>query len=301
MKNAKKILAAVLMIAVMISVAGCDSSDYKKAAQLMADGDYAAASEAFKALGDYNDSAAQATECDYQIAKAAFDGGNYEQAVELLTALGDYQDSAELAKTAADKVLSGKIIGAWKSDEVDMTELFSAIIEASLNPDSADEILADVDFGTISMAFSLELTTTGSCYMQVDADTIEGCVDAALSAFKQGFMTWAGELYEQVAAENNMTMEQLMEAYECSTVEELFVVDNGMDIDEFMDTYFPKDQYIAAVSAVCTTGTFEVKDGSIEMTFAGETETVKYDAEADTIIMDGEELSGGDIVFKRAA
>ena len=45
MKNIKKVLAAVLMIAVMFSITGCDSSDYKKAAQLMADGDYAAAVE----------------------------------------------------------------------------------------------------------------------------------------------------------------------------------------------------------------------------------------------------------------
>ncbi len=53
MKNIKKVLAAVLMIAVMFSITGCNSSDYKKAAQMMADGDYAAASEMFKALGDY--------------------------------------------------------------------------------------------------------------------------------------------------------------------------------------------------------------------------------------------------------
>ena len=38
MKNIKKVLAAVLMIAVMFSITGCNSSDYKKAAQLMADG-----------------------------------------------------------------------------------------------------------------------------------------------------------------------------------------------------------------------------------------------------------------------
>ena len=39
MKNIKKVLAAVLMIAVMFSITGCNSSDYKKDAQLMADGD----------------------------------------------------------------------------------------------------------------------------------------------------------------------------------------------------------------------------------------------------------------------
>ena len=95
MKNIKKVLAAVLMIAVMFSITGCNSSDYKKAAQMMADGDYAAASEMFKALGDYEDSADQAKECDYQIAKAAFDAGDYENAIELLR--GEYSSRSTRA------------------------------------------------------------------------------------------------------------------------------------------------------------------------------------------------------------
>lgn len=300
MKNIKKLLVSVLMLAVMLSIAGCNSSDYKKAAQLMADGDYAAAAEMFKALGGYNDSAAQATECDYQLAKAALDGGDFEAAAEQFEALGDYEDSAELAKTAADSALNEKIIGKWKSDAVDVTELFSTIFYATLNPDSADEILENVDLGTIEMGFSLELTSSGSCYMQIDTSTVDSCVDAALTAFKSGFLKYAESLYTEIAAEYSLTLEQLMAEYNCSSVEELFVVDNGMGIDEFMDTYFPKEEYVAAVGAFSTSGTFEVKDGSIEMTFSGETDDVGYDADADTLLIPGDGLTDGDIVFSRA-
>ena len=131
MKNIKKVLAAVLMIAVMFSITGCNSSDYKKAAQLMADGDYAAASEMFKALGDYEDSADQAKECDYQIAKAAFDAGDYENAIELLTALGDYQDSADLISQATDKVLSAaaREAKAMKDDFISVEHLFLGLLD----------------------------------------------------------------------------------------------------------------------------------------------------------------------------
>ena len=134
MKNIKKVLAAVLMIAVMFSITGCNSSDYKKAAQMMADGDYAAASEMFKALGDYEDSADQAKECDYQIAKAAFDAGDYENAIELLTALGDYQDSADLISQATDKIITAKLVGNWVSDDIDVTDIFVTAFNSALNP-----------------------------------------------------------------------------------------------------------------------------------------------------------------------
>ena len=165
MKNIKKVLAAVLMIAVMFSITGCNSSDYKKAAQMMADGDYAAAS-----------SADQAKECDYQIAKAAFDAGDYENAIELLTALGDYQDSADLISQATDKIITAKLVGNWVSDDIDVTDIFVTAFNSALNPDSADAIMADVDLGTVTMILTIEVTDKGSFYLKVDGHSLDATV-----------------------------------------------------------------------------------------------------------------------------
>lgn len=301
MKNIKKILAAVLMIAVMFSITGCDSSDYKKAAQLMADGDYAAASEMFKALGDYEDSADQAKECDYQIAKAAFDSREYEKAIELFTALGDYQDSTGLISQATDKIITSKLIGNWVSDDIDVTDIFVTAFNSALNPDSADAIMADVDLGTVTMIITIEVTDNGNFYLKVDGQSLDATVDKVLAAFQVGFTKWVEDTYTELAADNGMTLDELLAYCEVDSLEALFEMNNNVSIEDFLATYFPKDQFIAIIDSVSSSGTYTVEDGVVKLAIASETETVIYDGEADTITMDGDGLSDGDVVFHRAA
>ncbi len=301
MKNIKKILAAVLMIAVMFSITGCDSSDYKKAAQLMADGDYAAASEMFKALGDYEDSADQAKECDYQIAKAAFNSREYEKAIELFTALGDYQDSADFISQATDKIITSKLIGNWVSDDIDVTDIFVTAFNSALNPDSADAIMADVDLGTVTMIITIEVTDNGNFYLKVDGQSLDATVDKVLAAFQVGFTKWVEDTYTELAADNGMTLDELLAYCEVDSLEALFEMNNNVSIEDFLATYFSKDQFIAIIDAVSSSGTYTVEDGEVKLTIASETETVIYDGEADTITMSGDGLSDGDVVFHRAA
>ena len=72
----------------------------------------ASARAAFEALGDYQDAAAQVTECDYQRALLLLEDGDREGAAAILTELGDYQDSVEQLRhisylDAADAMESG--------------------------------------------------------------------------------------------------------------------------------------------------------------------------------------------------
>ena len=100
-KTIKKLALILLIAALMLTVTGCGANDYQTAVQLMGSGDAAAASAAFKALGDYKDSAALASACDYSIAADACLAEDYEQARALFAALGDYKESASLV-TACD-------------------------------------------------------------------------------------------------------------------------------------------------------------------------------------------------------
>ena len=59
------------------------------------------AAETFRALGDYEDSAAQAQEADYQRGKLLLAGGDSEGASALFTALNGYRDSEEQLKACA--------------------------------------------------------------------------------------------------------------------------------------------------------------------------------------------------------
>ena len=91
----KRIIAAVLVLALTLSLCACKSSDYKEATELYEDERYERARDIFAELGDYEDSAQMVMECDYQLALEHLEAGEYEQALAIFEGLGDYEDSTQ--------------------------------------------------------------------------------------------------------------------------------------------------------------------------------------------------------------
>lgn len=85
----------VLGIALIVSLAACDSSDYKKAEELYNEGQYNEALYLFKNLGDYEDSQEKVLSCTYFIANSLFKDAQYEKAASFYEQLGDYKQSRE--------------------------------------------------------------------------------------------------------------------------------------------------------------------------------------------------------------
>ena len=116
-----------------------NQADYAAAAALYDAGDYVAAAQAFKALGDWEDAQARATaaanEDTYRRAIERYDVADYEEAWRLFRSLGAYKDSAQRtleARSAADDVKYGddyahaqELYAAGKWDEA--YRLFSAM------------------------------------------------------------------------------------------------------------------------------------------------------------------------------
>ena len=98
-----------------------------------------------------------------------------------------------------------------------------------------------------------------------------------------------------------MTLDELLASCGADSLDAFFEMSNDASIEDFLATYFPKDLFIAIIDCVSSSGTYTVEDGVVKLTIASETETVIYDGEADTITMDGDGLSDGDVVFRRAA
>ena len=96
----KKLVGLVLAVCLTMALTGCKATDYKKAKELCATGEYVAAYEAFDALGDYKDSAEQATEARYLYAAELMESGDYPAASDLFSSLGEYKDSVNQAKEA---------------------------------------------------------------------------------------------------------------------------------------------------------------------------------------------------------
>lgn len=118
----KKIMSVLLVVAMCLALVACNSSDYKKAEELYAAGDYATALEIYTALGEYEDAQSKAQKCKYEIANTYFEKADYKAALEIYTTLDEYGD-------AKDKAV-------YCEREVGMTEnadyAFLADIEASI-------------------------------------------------------------------------------------------------------------------------------------------------------------------------
>ena len=97
------ICAVVSVIAAVFVVGGVvvkPSMDYNAACELMGQGNFVEAINAFEKLDDYKDSPDKVLECKYELAKEMFDKGEYDQADVLFVELNGYSDS----KSYIDKI-----------------------------------------------------------------------------------------------------------------------------------------------------------------------------------------------------
>ena len=303
MKKTIKNLALVLLIAaLMLTVTGCSASDYKTATQLMKSGDAAAASEMFKALGDYKDSAALAVACDYAVAKNTYDAGEYEKAAELFTALGDYEDSAALASQAADKAIAQKLVGEWFSAEDDVTDLILDEIIYSVSGDAdAEELFANMDFGKLTLRYRISFTEKGTFSLETDEEAASALVNKILNSFSDGVYAYMIDVFTQAAEENGTTLESLMSDYGCDNFDDFFVVAAGESFTDFIASFLSEDDLMAMTAQSAVNGVYTVENGTVELCYGkGGASYIEYDAETDTFLLTGGDLATTNLAFSRA-
>ena len=303
MKKTIKNLALVLLIAaLMLTVTGCSASDYKTATQLIKSGDAAAASEMFKALGDYKDSAALAVACDYTVAKNTYDAGEYEKAAELFTALGDYEDSAALASQAADKAIAQKLVGEWFSAEDDVTDLILDEIIYSVSGDAdAEELFANMDFGKLTLRYRISFTEKGTFSLETDEEAASALVNKILNSFSDGVYAYMIDVFTQAAEENGTTLESLMSDYGCDNFDDFFVVAAGESFTDFIASFLSEDDLMAMSAQSAVNGVFTVENGTVELSYGkGGASYIEYDAETDTFLLTGGDLATTNLAFSRA-
>ncbi len=101
----KKTLSIVISLVLVFAAATyyitqmyIPGKNYEKATDLLTSKQYDQASEAFKALGDYLDSAVMAQQSVYQKGTDLLSNKQYDQAAAVFEALGSYSDSASMVK-----------------------------------------------------------------------------------------------------------------------------------------------------------------------------------------------------------
>lgn len=95
-KQRRRLILAVMVVLCILVLAGCDSSDYKKAVSLYENANYTEAIKAFEALGDYKDSPDMVLASKYGLGGQLLENKEFDEAIRIFTELEDYEDSADL-------------------------------------------------------------------------------------------------------------------------------------------------------------------------------------------------------------
>lgn len=121
-KKNKKIVAAIAIsviamaiLAFILRIVIIPNAKYKKALELMDNGEYIEAINSFSELGSYKESEALILECEleieYEAAMKLLSQGDFTQAYISFQKLGEYRDSTENAKIAQNKMINAANVG----------------------------------------------------------------------------------------------------------------------------------------------------------------------------------------------
>lgn len=307
----KKRIAILLVLALVLALSGCKSSDYKQAVTAMDAGNYQEALTALDALGDYKDAADLAVKCRYAIAEDNFDKGEYETALtqftdlgdyrdsgkyvtkcnyamavkafededytkaqDLFTGLADYQDSKDYLEKTENALLLQAVSGTWKSGTFD---LFTYLVDSmGLMENAWNTVTSDGTLPQANASFTVTIDENGEYGVECTIERSENFGDA----FKDLMIRYMKEAISTNLADQGYTLDDLYAELGTEDWDEVMNGLYGVNMDEFLKNQVGMEDALDAIeTAGFDHGTVEFEDGKLVL---GEN-TLSYDAEKDTL------------------
>ena len=307
----RKRIAILLVLALVLALSGCKSSDYKQAVTAMDAGNYQEALTALDALGDYKDAADLAVKCRYAIAEDNFDKGEYETALTQFTDLGDYRDSGKYVTkcnyalavkafedkdyTKAQNLFTGladyqdsknylektenalllqAVSGTWKSGSFD---LFTYLVDSmGLMENAWNTVTSDGTLPQANASFTVTIDENGEYGVECTIERSENFGDA----FKDLMIRYMKEAISTNLAAQGYTLEDLYAELGTEDWDEVMNGLYGVNMDELLKNQVGMEDALDAIeTAAFDHGTVEFEDGKLVL---GEN-TLSYDAEKDTL------------------
>ena len=307
----RKRIAILLVLALVLALSGCKSSDYKQAVTAMDAGNYQEALTALDALGDYKDAADLAVKCRYAIAEDNFDKGEYETALtqftdlgdyrdsgkyvtkcnyalavkafedkdytkaqDLFTGLADYQDSENYLEKTENALLLQAVSGTWQSGTFD---LFGYPVDSmGLMENAWNTVTSDGTLPQANASFTVTIDENGEYGVECTIERSENFSDA----FKDLMIRYMKEAISTNLADQGYTLDDLYAELGTEDWDEVMNGLYGVNMDEFLKNQVGMEDALDAIeTAGFDHGTVEFEDGKLVL---GEN-TLSYDAEKDTL------------------
>lgn len=269
MKKWFRVLAIILVVAMTLSLAGCDSADYKKAIKQYQEGDYESALAGFEDLGDYKRSKELAQKCEEKLALVGSSGGNFGGSTEKIKDLN-----------------KNSIVGQWRSNEIDCTDLLMSGIYDSLTAET-EEVMDYFHFDDFKLILTLTFAEDGTVVETVDLDHFMKSVDNLSDALYDAFLAYIEDVFTEVAKEEGLTYQDILDFYEASDTAELCREAAGMDLNDLIASSVT-DPCKELAKEMEESGTYTVKGDRVDFTFDTGTDVGEFDAASGTLTLSGE-------------
>lgn len=260
----KKILSLALTFMLVIVLCGCNSRDYAAAEKLFSDGDYAAAADAFAALGDYKDSAVRADEA-------------------YLTDAASYTWISDGITLTEDAVRSVLLTPEIQEDGELYTIISNVLDETELKPVE------------ISLCIEFKANSAFECYPE--ENSLKAAAKSIVADFTKGLYSYIEELINEMFEPYGLSIDDIMQMYDVSNEEELAENLFSVYADELIDEMMSESDMSKYLPQMYASGTYTISEGKMHLDIGGEDAAAEYNAENGTLVLTGEETDSRNKLF----
>ena len=315
---------ATVLLSVVLLLSGCESSDYKKAGDAFAQGNFAEAQAIFEELGDYKDSAEKVLECKYgiadekmaakdfegalkvfseledykdsaektieckyDIAKDELVSGKYESAIEDFEELGEYSDAKELLSDAKDKLIESRLPGTYETGKIDYTDIFLDGVDSYVDDSgfNPSDFLDGVELGINTM---VTFTADGKIIQSVDEESFRADMETLKGTLSERILEYFAMLFEEELASQGLSLEAMYAILGVDNLEDLLASISGFNIADLLDESFEEAFNTIPMH---DEGTYEIKDGQIIGTDSrGDTDIFLMDLDTGKLTVPGNDV-----------
>lgn len=191
-----------------------------------------------------------------------------------------------LSGCGSDETLKKAIAGTWICKDIDMTDSILEEMRASAgDAPETEELFRHLDVGTLAIDYLLELHEDGTFLMTVDQSSADKLIEQFSSSISDALSAYLEDTLKMLAEESDMTLDDLMSALGCSSMDEVIkIAMGGQTMDEYVDQLLPKADMQSIFEEGTSSGTYSVKSGKILLSSSDSAVSlIEYDEKSDTL------------------
>lgn len=191
-----------------------------------------------------------------------------------------------LAGCGSDDTLKKNITGSWACRGIDVTDMIlEGMLEGVSGDAEAEEFISNMNVGVLTVDYLLDIREDGTFVLSIDPSSAGKLADQFSDAMADVMYTYIEAELEKFANENGTTLDALMSALGCRSMDEVIESSlGGPSLAEYCDEVFAESEIQDILAEATESGTYSVKSGKILLSDDSSTiSLIEYDEKSDTV------------------